>query len=136
MLTFAERLSKALLHGQLSAVQLASRLGVTRQAIENAEKGRSNSLSAENCARAARVLGVNWYWLATGEEEMTSPGQAPAPHPVQELLSRQSLFSPRSQKTLETLLLAAERDVLTDDHWAILDELTRRFIHDRKAPRQ
>ena len=54
MVDFKDRLKAALEHAGLTPVQLASRLGVTRQAIENAAKGRSDSLSAENCAKAGR----------------------------------------------------------------------------------
>lgn len=75
MVDFKDRLKAALEHAGLTPVQLASRLGVTRQAIENAVKGRSESLSAENCAKAGRVLGVDLYWLATGDGEMVNKDQ-------------------------------------------------------------
>lgn len=72
MVDFKDRLKSALEHAGMTPVQLASRLGVTRQAIENAVKGRSDSLSAENCAKAARVMSVDGYWLATGDGEMVN----------------------------------------------------------------
>ncbi len=43
--------------------------------------GSSKALTAENTAKAARFLRVDWYWLATGEGEME-----PAPSwPIQRI---------------------------------------------------
>lgn len=39
------------------------------QAIGQVIRGDTGALTAENSARAARALGVDHYWLATGEGE-------------------------------------------------------------------
>lgn len=49
------------------ASQLARGIGTTPQAPLQALKGETKSLTAENTARAARFLKVDWFWLATGE---------------------------------------------------------------------
>jgi transcriptional regulator with XRE-family HTH domain len=41
-------------------------LGVSAQAVYAALRGESRSMTAENVARAARYLGVDYFWLATG----------------------------------------------------------------------
>ncbi len=46
---------------------LADHLGITIQAISALARGRAHAMTAENCARAARYLGVDAFWLATGE---------------------------------------------------------------------
>jgi transcriptional regulator with XRE-family HTH domain len=49
---------------------LADQIGVTQSALTLLINGQTKNLSAENAARAARALGVDFYWLATGEGEM------------------------------------------------------------------
>lgn len=72
MVDYVERLELALKHAQVTPKDLQLHLGVSYQAMKKLMDGVSKSLSAENHARAARFLGVNSYWLATGEEGMTS----------------------------------------------------------------
>lgn len=74
MSDFSDRLRLAMELSQVSAPQLARSLvdqqgglGVSRQAVYQALKGDTRALSAENCARAARAMRVDMYWLATGE---------------------------------------------------------------------
>lgn len=52
-------------------------MGVSRQAIYGALRGDSKSLTAENVARAARTLGVDMYWLATGDGSPFDVSRAP-----------------------------------------------------------
>ena len=70
MVDYVERLERALKHAQRTPKDLQEHLGVSYQAMKKLMGGVSKSLSAENHARAARYLGVNSYWLATGEEDM------------------------------------------------------------------
>jgi transcriptional regulator with XRE-family HTH domain len=72
---YAERLahSMSLDENQISAVDLAEALGVTRQAIDKLLKGGSNEMSASNNARAAQLLNVDPIWLATGEGTARPP---------------------------------------------------------------
>lgn len=73
--TFADRLTEALKTSGKSRADLAKRLysdtkqavGVSVQAVGQALDGTTKSFSANNTARAARFLGVDFYWLATGE---------------------------------------------------------------------
>lgn len=72
MVDYVERLELALKHAQVTPKDLQAHLGVSYQAMKKLMDGVSKSLSAENHARAARFLGINSYWLATGEESMTA----------------------------------------------------------------
>ena len=71
---FEDRLEEAMALAGKSAKELATvlisqktgTLGPSVQAVYAALKGRSKSMTAENVARAARFLGVDMFWLATG----------------------------------------------------------------------
>lgn len=67
MKTYGERLGWALERVHKSGAELARDLGVTKSAIYQVTGGQSASLTAPNSARAARILGVDHHWLATGE---------------------------------------------------------------------
>jgi transcriptional regulator with XRE-family HTH domain len=67
--TVGERLKRAREEAKLSQQELAVKIGVTRSAIAQVESGISNSLNAENLTKAARELGKNAVWLASGEGE-------------------------------------------------------------------
>jgi transcriptional regulator with XRE-family HTH domain len=69
MSTFGERLVEAM-GTEVDRKELAAALGVSYQAIRKVEIGETVALTAENCARAARFLKVDMFWLATGEGEM------------------------------------------------------------------
>lgn len=76
-LTFAQRLEAAMKEAQKSRADLGRVLrspdggmGISPSAVAQLLSGASKSMTAENCARAARFLGVNGYWLATGEGSM------------------------------------------------------------------
>lgn len=71
MANYWERLSEAMAHAGVSLKTLQDHLGVSYQAIKKVADGKTKSLTAENNAEAARFLGVNSYWLATGKEAMS-----------------------------------------------------------------
>lgn len=73
--TFSERLSLALSAAVMTPVKLAEELGVTVQAVSQVLSGSTKAMTAANCAKTARILSVDAYWLATGEGEM-KPAQA------------------------------------------------------------
>lgn len=80
METFESRLRRALELSGMPVAQLAKvlvnqqgEMGVSRQAVYAVLRGESKSMSAENAARAAKALGVDWYWLATGEGSPKPP---------------------------------------------------------------
>jgi transcriptional regulator with XRE-family HTH domain len=68
-MTFGKRLSAAMEAAEKDRAALAAALGVSVQAIGQTIRSDSKSMTAENAAKAARFLGVDLYWLATGEGE-------------------------------------------------------------------
>jgi transcriptional regulator with XRE-family HTH domain len=73
-MSFQDRLSAAITHAKATPKLLAVELGVSVQAVGQVLSGSSRALTAENCARAARYLRVDGFWLATGEGSMTPNG--------------------------------------------------------------
>lgn len=69
MSDFGERLQLAIEHAKTDRKTLAKAIGITVQAVGQAIN--FGKFSAHNTAKAARFCGVNWYWLATGEESMS-----------------------------------------------------------------
>lgn len=67
MSTYGERLGWALEWSGRSGAELARHLGVTKSAVYQVVGGKSAALTAANSSRAARWLGVDHHWLATGE---------------------------------------------------------------------
>lgn len=70
---FNERLQEAMQLSGRQAKEVAAvlvggdgTLGATDQAVYAALKGTTKSITAENVARAARFMGVDMFWLATG----------------------------------------------------------------------
>lgn len=70
--TFSDRLRQAMAYAKRlhDRQWLADRIGITHAALTQAMNGQTKALKAENTARAARVLGVDHYWLATGEGDL------------------------------------------------------------------
>lgn len=66
---YKERLAHAIELAKSDRQALAVGLGISAQAVGQALGGATKALTAENNAKAARVLGVDAYWLATGEGE-------------------------------------------------------------------
>jgi transcriptional regulator with XRE-family HTH domain len=64
---FKERLAHAIKRANASRPQLVQALGVSSQAVSQVLAGDTKALTAENTAKAAQFLQVDWYWLATGE---------------------------------------------------------------------
>jgi hypothetical protein len=67
MADFQNRLAWAMAQAKVSTNVLASHLGVSYQAIRKLELGTSKAMNAANNELTASFLGVNSYWLATGE---------------------------------------------------------------------
>lgn len=72
MKTYGERLDVALSRSGKDRAQLSQGIGVSVQAIGQVIAGKTKALTAENSARAAKFLGVDHYWLATGEGDIGS----------------------------------------------------------------
>jgi len=66
--SYAERLLDAMNAAGLNRRKLALAIGISEQAVGNVINGGANtSFIAKNSAEAAKVLGVEHYWLATGK---------------------------------------------------------------------
>lgn len=62
-----ERISLARKRAHLTQKQLADRVGISRQAILQWEKGHTKSIDGANAIRAAHAMNVDPLWLTTGE---------------------------------------------------------------------
>lgn len=83
MVDYWERLSEALKYAGVTVKQLQDHLSVSYQAMKKLEDGKTKSLTAENNAKAARYLGVDSYWLATGQgEKVKAMGTHTATEPI------------------------------------------------------
>lgn len=74
---YGERLDYAIKLAKSSRAAVAEATGRSVQAIGQVIRGDTGALTAENSARAARALGVDHYWLATGEGEAVSRAACP-----------------------------------------------------------
>ena len=63
---YGARLAEALQIANMERQELADGIGVSVQAIGQVIAGKTKALTAENSALAARHLGVDQFWLATG----------------------------------------------------------------------
>jgi hypothetical protein len=84
MTTFADRLRQAMVASEKTAGDLArvlrssnGEIGASRQSVYQVLNGQTNSLNAENTLRAARLLGCDPWWLATGGGTMTGAKDDP-----------------------------------------------------------
>lgn len=68
-MNYGERLGYAIKLAGSSRRLLAQAVGLTEQAIGQCIRGETEFLKVEGSARAAAFLGVNHWWLATGEGE-------------------------------------------------------------------
>jgi transcriptional regulator with XRE-family HTH domain len=68
---YGERLTHAMQLAGLpprgGPAQVARAIGTSPQAIAQVLKGETKALTAENTAKAAKFLKVDWFWLATGQ---------------------------------------------------------------------
>lgn len=117
--TFGDRLNTALTIARKTRRELAEHLGISEQAVGQVINGQTISLSAENAARAARLLECSAYWLATGEE---------GPQQVNEPLAPPYLRWPFRTLTYERVWS------LTDMQREIIEALALRAISEFKLP--
>jgi SOS-response transcriptional repressor LexA len=75
MVKFDERLKAALAFAKSTTADLARELGVSYQAVKRAEEGKSKSFTAKNNSKAAKYLGVDADWLASGATTVVQPIQ-------------------------------------------------------------
>lgn len=53
--------------------KLAREIGIKSATLGQVRRGESNEMTASNSARTAKILGVDHFWLATGEGEPIIP---------------------------------------------------------------
>lgn len=70
--TYGQRLELALTTSGKDRQQLADDLGISVQAVSQVLLGKTKALTAENSARAAKFMGVDSFWLATGNGSLAS----------------------------------------------------------------
>lgn len=110
MVDYSERLGASMKQAGMSVARLASRLGISYQAVKKVVDGKSRAFSAENNARAAALLDVNPDWLATGKGEMSQRHEEKAqiaPHLLPGLIPE--------NLSKEALDLAVHFDMLTNE---------------------
>lgn len=78
--SYWDRLKPALDAHRMSVSALADALGITYQAVKKVRDG--GDFGSTNNLRAARLLGLNPEWLATGTGPRTGTGAPPVAHPV------------------------------------------------------
>ena len=78
MSTYGSRLEEALQLARKERIELATAIDVSVQAIGQVIAGKTKALTAENSAKAAQFLGVDGYWLATGDGPPRGPDAAQA----------------------------------------------------------
>lgn len=144
--SFGERLQTALEAANKSRADLAAVLrgptgkpGVSVSAVGQVINGVSRAMSAENSALAARFLGVNHHWLATGVGPMNdrplTPGPTQAEPPpawgstdAQVLRQFQTILKrmdPAMRQGLADLLVAWVMDGAQDDRLPAIANLIR-----------
>ena len=86
-MTYASRLEQALAGANVSIADFARAMGLTYQAVSKVLKGTTKSLTAANNDKAAKLLGVDPGWLATGEGNASTSGDQkdPVAHSVSDL---------------------------------------------------
>jgi transcriptional regulator with XRE-family HTH domain len=108
---FKGRLAAGMRHAGVSGAELSRALGISSQAVSLVLGGHSKALTAENTAKAARFLGVDLYWLATGEGQMTplsaEQGTGLTPEALQIAKWFDRLQDPRDRAVAETAAMGA-----------------------------
>lgn len=123
--TFADRLSLAFAAKSCSRKELAAvlrssdgSLGISVQAVGQQLAGKTQQMSAENAARAARFLGCDYYWLCTGEGKMALTGHSGADLDEALVIVGAALAAvPKDQRAAAESALAGWGREGGADHW-------------------
>lgn len=108
--SYGERLKEAMDLARVDRARLAAALGISVQAVGQVILGKTNSLTADKSAKAARFLKVDHYWLATGEGE---PRQSGLSDEAMAFAARYDKLNLGERTRLSALLVAA-RDGVPD----------------------
>jgi len=79
MSTLAERLTIAIAGAGLTQAELARRVGISPPSVNGWFSGKAKFLRGENLLAAAKALGVNENWLATGRGQMLAADDGSRP---------------------------------------------------------
>lgn len=130
MVEFRDRLRAAMDGAKVSRDALSAHLRVTRVAIDKLLDGRSKSMTAENCAKAARFLRADHFWLATGIGEM-HPGEDDPQHKVADRCI-DYLPAESAQWPMQTVTLAEYR-TLSERQQGHIEGQIRNMLDVKKA---
>lgn len=82
MVDYADRLNDAMKAAGVSTSELARAIGISYQAVKKVREGLSSQFSTDNNIAAARRLGVNSDWLATGKGQRVAPPAVAEEHSI------------------------------------------------------
>lgn len=89
-----DRLAAAMDAAGVGASRLAEHLDVSYQAVKKLLDGKSKSMDAVNCSKAARFLSVDTDWLATGDGGMARLSSTAQTAPPSSGIAPQAEFLP------------------------------------------
>ena len=126
MVQYKDRLAEAMKKSEMTATALATKLGVSYQAVKKVLDGSTRAFTAANNARAAALLKINPNWLATGQgnrDDVSAP-MAPAAHSARVLVEQLVAIALPHRATLRKNLASLLADVLEHPEDAELVEQT------------
>lgn len=72
------------------------------------------------------------FWLTATKKEAEPTSATRTSPALTELISRKNHMSEGSQRVLQLLVTAAQKDALSEQDWSLIEELARRFIREGK----
>lgn len=108
---YCERFVKAMADSKKDTHAVAKAVGITYQAVKKVEIGTTRMLAADNNVKAARFMGVDSEWLATGEAR---PAQGATQHSPAALRVA-AIYDQVSRKDRRHIDYAADAALSPDD---------------------
>lgn len=115
VMSYGERLQKALAASGRERKELAQACGCTVQnlgMVITSAGGKERTLGVQAHAKAARYLGVDSYWLATGLGKMRSDGAGPGSGLSDDALEIAEYFDKLTHKVARTRAYVASMAVI------------------------
>lgn len=126
---FNTRLAQAMEARQCSRATLAKELQVSVQAVGMVLSGDTRALTAENAAKAAKFLGVDYFWLATGEGSMEPRQSWPFPRvSLNRVLALSELDRAYIEGRLEQALEQVELLPMSEKETRLYQEATKGHV--------
>jgi len=104
--TYGERLAQALDLSGKDRQDLADDLSISVQAVSQVLLGKTKALTAENSVKAARFLGVDAYWLATGAGSPQAQAEVPQAWPFRASRAEYERLTPKQKEGLDAVVAA------------------------------